>query len=127
MPLFFWFHLLLEARAEIKKNNFIGFLVQMRTRKFAFEINWPLRNAAQADSHVLYCKLARYVLSVSARFTYRSFRGRGEGGLAAIVPFFAGPVEDFQIKWGQACLVGKITNLAPLTPYIEFENSLKVL
>ena len=24
------------------KNNTVGFLVQMRTRKFAFEINWPL-------------------------------------------------------------------------------------
>ena len=32
---------ILEARAEIK-NIFVGFLVQIRTRKFAFEINRPL-------------------------------------------------------------------------------------
>ena len=25
-------------------NNFVCFLVQMKTRKFAFEINWPLRS-----------------------------------------------------------------------------------
>ena len=31
----------LEARAEIKK-IIVRFLVQMRTRKFAFEIDWPL-------------------------------------------------------------------------------------
>ena len=41
MPLFFWSNLFLEARAEIK-NNFVGFLVQTRTKKFAFEIIWPL-------------------------------------------------------------------------------------
>ena len=27
---------------EQSKNNFIWFLAQMRTKKFAFEINWPL-------------------------------------------------------------------------------------
>ena len=32
---------LLEVRAELKK-KIVGFLVQMRTRKFVFEINWPL-------------------------------------------------------------------------------------
>ena len=32
---------LLEARAEIQK-NFVGFLVQMKSLEFAFEINWPL-------------------------------------------------------------------------------------
>ena len=39
--MFFLFELFLQARAEIK-NNFVGFLVQMRTRKFAFKINRPL-------------------------------------------------------------------------------------
>ena len=32
---------LLEARAEIQ-NIFVGFLVQMKSLKFAFEIDWPL-------------------------------------------------------------------------------------
>ena len=32
---------LLEARAEIQK-IFVGFLVQMKSLEFAFEINWPL-------------------------------------------------------------------------------------
>ena len=32
---------ILEARAEIEK-HFVRFLVQMKTSKFAFEINWPL-------------------------------------------------------------------------------------
>ena len=30
-------------RAEIKKNDCVSFLVQMRTRKFTFEIYWPLK------------------------------------------------------------------------------------
>ena len=34
----------LKRLGQKSKNNFIGFLVQMRTRKFAFEINWPLVN-----------------------------------------------------------------------------------
>jgi hypothetical protein len=34
----FSFELFLEARAETK-NNFVGFLVQIRTRNCAFEIN----------------------------------------------------------------------------------------
>ena len=34
----FFIQPLLEARAEIKKNTFI----QMKTLKFAFEIDWPL-------------------------------------------------------------------------------------
>ena len=38
---FFWPEFFLVAMAEIK-NNFVRFLVQMRTRDFAFEINWPL-------------------------------------------------------------------------------------
>ena len=54
MPLFFWSDLFLEARAEIK-NNFVRFLVQMRTRKFAFEINWPL--VYQLDIWSMYVKL----------------------------------------------------------------------
>jgi hypothetical protein len=41
IPSLFWFDPFLEAKAEIKK-KFVDFLVQMRTRKFAFEINWPL-------------------------------------------------------------------------------------
>jgi hypothetical protein len=36
---------ILEARAEIQK-YFRWFLVQMKTSKFAFEINWPLGTAA---------------------------------------------------------------------------------
>ena len=35
VPSLFWFDSFLEAKTEIKKI--------MRTRKFAFEINWPLR------------------------------------------------------------------------------------
>ena len=34
---------LLEARAEIE-NIFVGFLVQMKTLEFAFEIKWPLHS-----------------------------------------------------------------------------------
>jgi hypothetical protein len=41
VPSFFWFDPFLEARAEIKK-LFVRFLVQMSTRKFAFEIIWAL-------------------------------------------------------------------------------------
>ena len=33
------------------KNNFVSFLVQMRTRKFDFEINWPLPAASFASMH----------------------------------------------------------------------------
>ena len=29
---------------RVSKNNFVRVLVQMRTRKFAFEINWPLED-----------------------------------------------------------------------------------
>ena len=39
MPLFFWFDLFLEARAEILK----GFLVKTMASKRLFEINWPLQ------------------------------------------------------------------------------------
>ena len=31
-----------RSLVQKSKNNFVQFLVQMRTRKFAFEINWPL-------------------------------------------------------------------------------------
>ena len=31
-----------KTLGQKSKNNFVLFLVQMRTRKFAFEINWPL-------------------------------------------------------------------------------------
>ena len=41
VPIFFWPDLFLGARAEIKK-WFHSVLVQLRTRKFAFEINWSL-------------------------------------------------------------------------------------
>ena len=34
--------LILWVLRQKSKNNFVRFLVQMRTRKFAFEINWPL-------------------------------------------------------------------------------------
>ena len=47
MPYFFFICLILEARANLK-NNFVHFLVQMRTRKFAFKINWPLGCASEA-------------------------------------------------------------------------------
>ena len=39
MPLFFWFHPFLVARAEI---HFVGFLVKTMAPKKHFEINWPL-------------------------------------------------------------------------------------
>ena len=35
----FWFDPFYRARAEIQK-YFVHFLVQMKTSKFAFEINW---------------------------------------------------------------------------------------
>ena len=37
------------------KNIFVGFLVQMKTLKFAFEINWPLESssAEKAESILL--------------------------------------------------------------------------
>ena len=38
----FWFDLFLEARAEILKEKFVGFLVEMIAPKRHFEINWPL-------------------------------------------------------------------------------------
>ena len=41
VPLFFWFDLFLEARAEILK-KIVGFLVQTMTPKSPFEINWPV-------------------------------------------------------------------------------------
>ena len=41
---------ILEARAEIEK-YFVHFLVKMKTSKFAFEINWPLRPNQQIKLH----------------------------------------------------------------------------
>ena len=37
---------ILEARAEIEEYFFVHILVQMKTSKFAFEINWPLAGPA---------------------------------------------------------------------------------
>ena len=42
VPLFFWFDLFLEARAEILWKNFVGFLGDLKTPKVHFKINWPL-------------------------------------------------------------------------------------
>ena len=42
ITLLFWFDLFLEARAEILYNKFVGFLVDWKTPKGHFEINWPL-------------------------------------------------------------------------------------
>ena len=54
MPLLFWFDPFLEVRAEIEKKIFV-LLVQMRTRKFAFEINWlyeiVLKNISWTQTH----------------------------------------------------------------------------
>ena len=36
-----------RSLGQKSKNNFVGFLVQMRTRNFAFEIYWPLANMAK--------------------------------------------------------------------------------
>ena len=42
MPSLFWFDPFLEAVGQKSKNSFVHFLGQMRTRKFASEIYWPL-------------------------------------------------------------------------------------
>ena len=39
--LYFWFDLFLEARAE-SLQKFVGFLIDLKTTKGRFEINWPL-------------------------------------------------------------------------------------
>ena len=36
-----------RGKGRIQKNNFVRFLVQMRTRKFASEIYWPLSEAGR--------------------------------------------------------------------------------
>ena len=42
---FFWFDLSLEDRAEILKKKIVGFLVDWKTPKGHFEINWTFRFA----------------------------------------------------------------------------------
>ena len=42
MPLFFWFDLFLETRAEILKKLLLVFLVETMEPKRHFEISWPL-------------------------------------------------------------------------------------
>ena len=42
MSHYFFNWLIFKAKAEIQKNIFIGFLVQMKTFKSTFEIYWPL-------------------------------------------------------------------------------------
>ena len=39
-------HYFFEAREEILKKNFVGFLVEMMTQKGHFKINWPLLSKA---------------------------------------------------------------------------------
>ena len=58
-----WFLYLTHFRAsgQKSKNDFVRFLVQMRTRKFAFEIYWPLLN------------LVYFVKSFMAQLTLRLF------------------------------------------------------
>ena len=50
-----------RASGQKSKNDFVRFLVQMRTRKFAFEIYWPLLN------------LVYFVKSFMAQLTLRLF------------------------------------------------------
>ena len=42
MPLFFWFDLFLEARAEILEKILLFFLEDLKTPKEHFKIIWPL-------------------------------------------------------------------------------------
>ena len=42
MPLFFWFDLFLEAKAEILEKISLVFLEDLKTPKGHFKINWPL-------------------------------------------------------------------------------------
>ena len=42
MPLFSWSDLVLEARVEMLKKNFVGFMVEIMPPKSPFEIDWPL-------------------------------------------------------------------------------------
>ena len=43
------------------KNNFVRFLVQMRTREFAFEINWPLKGFAILPQTCCYLCIAKII------------------------------------------------------------------
>ena len=50
MPLIFWFNLFLEARAEILTKISLVFLVDLKTPKRHFEINWPLLEDKKAEA-----------------------------------------------------------------------------
>ena len=55
-------NLFLEARAEILKKNFVGFLVETTTPKRHFEINWPLSCQVMADMEKFYDDLIIIIL-----------------------------------------------------------------
>jgi hypothetical protein len=52
VPLFFWFNLFLEARAETLE-KFVGFLGDLKTPKRHFKINRPLLNLKNNNSSLL--------------------------------------------------------------------------
>ena len=52
-----------RSLGQKSKNNFVWFLVQMRTRKFAFEIYWPL-----VISHQFLCSLVNSKHSMISHF-----------------------------------------------------------
>ena len=68
VPLFFWFHLFLEARTEILEKNCWFFLEDLKTSKGYFKINWPLvtlvytRNSVACQQQLLTSLTKIYIL-----------------------------------------------------------------
>ena len=60
VPLFFWFNLFLETRAEILLKKLRCFLVQTMTPKSPFEINWHLN-----ELYPIWCKNPRCSVSLA--------------------------------------------------------------
>ena len=71
---------LLEARAEIQK-YFVGFLVQMKSLEFAFEINWPLADIqnswSEKEIHILFMYSLNWRKSPLKKAVYKTAQDRG--------------------------------------------------
>ena len=75
MPLFFWFDLFLEARAEILGKKIIVFLGYLRTEKRYFEINWPLMTS-WGDFTSLHAMISDFRITEKAAICTQEIRDR---------------------------------------------------
>ena len=73
MPLFYWFHLFLEARAEILEKKFVFFFWDFKTRKGHFEINWHLDLPINSSWSLSSCFKSSFALFCSCKANSISF------------------------------------------------------